>query len=115
MLELDWERIQLQINWKLEHCFSAGPIDPTHASQSSTGSPGASDSPDSISTNANNTSSPTTSDDTSNNQNSDLQTENIVINNSSLSDPQDAPGSEPQQPSHSFLSTDDGQEANTQA
>ena len=112
MLELDWERIRLQTNWKLEHCFSAGPINQTHASLSSA-SPGARDSPDSISTNADDTSSPAMTDDTSINQDSNSQTENIDVNNSSLSDPQDATGSEPQQPSHSFLITNHGQEAKT--
>ena len=112
MLELDWERIRLQTNWKLEHCFSAGPINQTHASLSSA-SPGARGSPDSISTNADDTSSPAMTDDTSINQDSNSQTENIDVNNSSLSDPQDATGSEPQQPSHSFLITNHGQEAKT--
>ena len=102
----------MQTNWKLEHCFSPDPIDQTHASLSSA-SPGARDSPDSISTNADNTSSPATTDDISINQDchSNSQTENIDANNSSLSDPLDAPGSEPQQPSHSFLITNHGQRA----
>ena len=114
MLELDWERIRSQTNWKLEHCFSAGLINQTHASLSSA-SPGAKDSPDSISTKTDNTSSPVTTDDTRvhNRGNSNLQTENIDVNNSSLSDPQDATGSQPQQPSHSFLITNHGQEAKT--
>ena len=64
-----------------------------------------------VSINADATSSPATSDDTSLNQNSNSQTEDIVVNNSGQSDPQDAPGSEPQQPSHSFLVTDHGQES----
>ena len=87
MLELDWERIQLQTNWKLEllHCFSTSLINQIHASLSSA-SPGARDSPDSVSINADATSSPATNDDTSLNQNSNSQTEDIVVNNSGQSD-----------------------------
>ena len=48
---------------------------------------------------------------TSRNQDSNSQTGGVDVNDSSLSHPQDALGSEPQQPSHPFLIPNHGQEA----
>ena len=115
MLENDWERIQMQTNWKLEHCTA-----PNSQLSTSNGNTGTSNSPENCSTNS--TSDAASSGATvvtSPNQAGNSKTVSTDVNSASPSDSQDKPsnataqGSEPQQSTGSFFILDHDQSEET--